>query len=78
MTPCIGLFPGTLNLRGQWIEVDIVQSYSTHTWDLWINGEVVKTNLKFKDSALSELSQIYLKNGGVGSLYFDDLNVSGN
>ncbi|MBC2595424.1 hypothetical protein H5P28_19555 [Ruficoccus amylovorans] len=54
-----------------WIRLTYRLNYATKTWDLYLDEDLVATDLGFIDDVLESFSSFRLKGGGLAPVYFD-------
>ena len=58
-------------VAANWIRLTYRLNYATKTWDLYLNDDLVATDLRFMDDVLEGLEEFRLKGGGLAPVYFD-------
>ena len=65
-----------INVDSVWTKITLRQDYKNHTWDLYVNGSKVLSDLGFKNNTIDKLSGFYCQAGDSGSMYLDNFYVS--
>jgi hypothetical protein len=67
---------GIMVLNGNGLQrITIAQDYQTSTWSLFIDGQMVKENLGFKDNEITQLNGISIETADSGEGFLDDFSV---
>ena len=69
-------FPLVSNQSADWIEFTYRLDYTSKTWDLYIDGQLVVVNLGFIDHAVSQFTQFHIRGDDTDSVLIDDYYVS--
>jgi hypothetical protein len=59
-----------------WTKITLRQDYTNHSWELYVNGNKILSDLGFKDNTIDKLSGFYCQAGDSGSMYLDNFYVS--
>jgi len=62
-------------VEGQWYIIALRLDFSTHTWDIWVDGTLKMADIGFKDASLSQLNGFKCRAADSGSDYLDDFYV---
>jgi hypothetical protein len=54
----------------------VKQNYANQTWDLYVDGDLIKSDLGFRDDSVVEFTQFSMKGTVGGNCYCDDISIS--
>ena len=71
-----GAFVSVMNPlpTGRYVRVSIRQDYNAHTYDVWVDGTAVASDLGFKENSRTELQRVHFSAGSTS--YLDDISVT--